>query len=624
MWLPTEMGSVVSAKPEAPWRQGKAYGGPSPDLSILLTVDRAGNTFPIEVNVDNLDTTHTEKAPGNGMAFRRLRRLLLGIIALAAIGPYLHTLGNAFVFDDRIIIQRRAKAWADDPLWDVVRRDYWGDQRMDSLYRPVTTVSYVLNYRLAGDNPWAYRGINLILHAACCCCFFALTFRLFADWRMAFVASLVFAWHTLHVEPVAQVVGRAELLAAFGVFAALWLYVRDRQEGSLRPGARYLWVIAASALAMLSKESGMAVVPLVVFYDLWAMRFGRGDEGDRQATNAHRATSLGKRLWRLLQRRWSGLIIVSLLVLMLRAQVLGGFVQDRSALSGLDNPLVGASTGGRVLTPVVLLGRYVRLMLWPEPLSHDYSYDALPICTSAADPRFLWGLLCLLTMVAACVVSFRRRGRVLCCVGFFVLTYALVSNTVVLTGTIFAERLMYIPLAGFCWLVAMGCTAVADRLTASGLGARTAWMACVVPLAVYLTALGVLTVQRGAKWRDEPTLIADALRHCQDSVRLHKQASYHARLSGELEGAIAHLRRAIEIKPDDFSAHYMLGKILNEQRRWEEAIPPLLESFGHLPDEAQHLPAAELAKAYRALGKRQEAAAWTEKAQQIRARTLPR
>ncbi|MBN1341572.1 MAG: phospholipid carrier-dependent glycosyltransferase, partial [Phycisphaerae bacterium] len=210
-------------------------------------------------------------------------------VAAAAVGPYVGTLGNDFVFDDRPIVLCNARDWRHDDLIQVLKRDYWGDQRIDSLYRPVTTISYVLNYRMGEDRPWSYRAINIALHAVCCVCLFGLTVALFGDRRLAGLAAILFAVHAVHVEPVAQVVGRAELLAGLLATAALWVYVLDRRDRRTTPTWRYVVVLALAALAMLSKESGIAVIGVMVFYDVWSLRFGRGAGGDRGEADRRRA-----------------------------------------------------------------------------------------------------------------------------------------------------------------------------------------------------------------------------------------------------------------------------------------------------------------------------------------------
>lgn len=543
------------------------------------------------------------------------------VIAALAIGTYLGTLHNALVFDDQIIILINCKKWQHDGFWQLVRHDYWGEQRFDVLYRPLTTISYVWNYRLSGACPESFRAVNVLLHAACCCALFCLTRAVFRDDRAAGMASVLFAVHALHVEAVAQIVGRAELLAAFFSMLALCLYVMDVQRRGGRPTWRYGVALCASALAMLSKESGTAVVGMMVGYDVWSLRFA-----SRSATpptlpqaDARRARRAWRRiLKRLALQRWVGLLLVTLIVLTVRIQVLGRFAQDRGAIDKMDNPIASASPAARVLTPIVLLGRAVRLLIWPHPLCHDYSYNALPLCETVLDARLWWGLLCIVAMVAAGVRSYRRRGYVLGCIALFAISYGLVSNTLVLSGTIFAERLLYMPSVAFCWLVGIG-VAAAGRSLSNRLGsARAGWLV-VAPLFALLCVIHVfLAERRGREWRDMPSLIAAALRITDQSTRVHMQAGYHADLDNDTSTALHHYERAVEIMPEHAPAQYKLGRALHLAGDDVRAIPHLHEAFGRLPAEANHLAAYYLAEAYRALGQPDEEATWRARAKALR------
>ncbi len=543
------------------------------------------------------------------------------VIAGLAVGSYLHTLGNAFVFDDRIIVLAKARKWQDESLWQVLKHDYWGDQRMDALYRPVTVVSHVLSYRVWGDRPGPHRAVNLVLHAACCCCLFGLTCVVFGDRRLAGIASVLFAVHAVHVEAVAQVVGRAELLAALGTIVALWLYVSDARLGRRRPTWRYVVALFVAALAMLSKESGTVVIALAAFYDLWSMRFGVPGRGQSGAVPA--GSRSGSMRWstvvrRLALQRWVALLVVGLIVLIIRQQVLGQLFQDRGVIDKVDNPIAHASGVGRALTSVVLLGKYVGLLIWPHPLCHDYSYNALPICETPVDGRFVWGMVCLAAIVVGGVWSYRCRGGVLWSIAWFLLTYALVSNTVVLSGTIFAERLMYLPSSGFCWLVAVGAVAAGDRLSALRGDRRRGWWIVGGVLVALCAVHVVLTVQRGRTWRGERSLITSALRLTNDSVRIQMQAGAYARHDKDVAKSMRHFGRAAEILDDHAPAHLLLGEDYLRLKQPEGAIPHLLKCVGNLPAEANYRAADYLFQAYRAIGKPQEAEYWRGKAEEFK------
>jgi tetratricopeptide (TPR) repeat protein len=525
----------------------------------------------------------------------------LGLFALA-LAVYAGSLDHEFVFDDKVVVQLGASEARRESLWKALGRSYWGSEHHDPLYRPVTTTSYLLNDRLGSEGPRAYRAVNLALHAACCVALLALGQTLFGDRRLAVAASALFAVHGLHVEPVVWVVGRAELLAALFGLAAVWLHARDLRRGARRPGWRYAAALALLALSALSKESGLAFAGVAALGDVWSRRFSPA------APAREAAAAPGLAL------RWAGLAAVAACVLALRVRVLGALLRDPAAIPLIDNPLAAASAPERVWTPLVLLARAVRLLLWPRPLSYDYSYDAIPLCDGPLDPRAWWGLACLLGMGLAAAVSARRRGHALWCVGFFALTWALVSNTFVRSGTIFAERLLYVPSAAFCWLVASLAVASADRISAVSRRPRLgAWIAAPLFAGLCL-AHAALAVARARDWRSELSLVESALPVVEASTRVQAQAGVRYLEQGQLGPAVLHLERAVEIWSDNTPAHFQLGRAYLLSGRPDRAIPHLEQARRGFPRELAALASYFLGLAERARGDPERAARWLEDA----------
>ena len=560
--------------------------------------------------------------PGRGRR-GRFRAPWVWVIVIVAVagGTYVGTLGNGFAFDDWLVVVINCRTWQNDTLWQLLQHDYWNDLQRDVLYRPVTTVSHVLNYRLSGERPATYRAINIVLHAACCCCLFGLTCAVFGDRRLAGATSVLFAAHALHVEAVAQVVGRAELLAGVLGLLALWVYVVDARQKKGRPTWRYPIAAVLTGLAILSKESAVAVIAVAGFFDLWSVRFGTGGfsrpAADRPADVARGRISSAL-IGRLVLQRWVGMFLVVLIVLAIRMQVLGMVIQDQGSIPKVDNPIAQASSVGRVLTPVVLLGKYVWLLVWPDPLCHDYSYNALPVCETPLDLRFAWGLLCIVGMVAGGIRSYRRAGGVLWCIVFFLLNYVLVSNTVVLSGTIFAERLMYMPSAAFCWLVAIGVVGAAEGISGRAGSERRGCLVIAPVFALLCTAHVFLTVRRGQVWRSEAGLVASALALTDDSARIHLQAGYCAMNEKDAPTAIRHLKRSLEIMPDFLPAYFQLGRAYLMDGQFEKAIQYLKRFYIQAPDGTGYTTALCIAQAYERLGRREEAKRWLARARELR------
>ena len=163
---------------------------------------------------------------------------VLASVALLALGVYANSVGNGFALDDVGIITNHSSVQQHEWL-RIWTENYWPcpEGAPDLLYRPLTIFSYLCNHALNGDVTWPYHAVNVALHALVSVMVTLLAVRLLGNWRAAAIAGVLFALHPLHTEVVANVVGRAELLAAF------WTSPRC---SSICPGAM-LWRVCRNA-----------------------------------------------------------------------------------------------------------------------------------------------------------------------------------------------------------------------------------------------------------------------------------------------------------------------------------------------------------------------------------------
>src|SRR6185503_110581 len=179
------------------------------------------------------------------------------VACLAAIVLYLPTVRYGFVQDDRAIIASNPAAHSIGAALRAFDDPYWPPESGAGLYRPATILSYAVDWTLSGGSPGWLHLMNALWHGLATLLVVLVLTRWLSPVAAA-VAGLVFAWHPVHVEGVASLVGRAELLAAVGIFAALL-------------AARRAWWVAAvacAALAMLSKEHGI-IAGVAILLDYW-------------------------------------------------------------------------------------------------------------------------------------------------------------------------------------------------------------------------------------------------------------------------------------------------------------------------------------------------------------------
>ncbi len=532
------------------------------------------------------------------------RSLWPALILLVAVLAYLQTLGNGFVFDDHMIegnwmirSLRHFPQMFTSGYWEGVEPG--GRFAGTKLYRPLVIASFAVNYAVGGLEPLGYHAVNILLHAGVSLAIYGSGASVGLSREGAAVAAVLFAVHPLHTEAVAGVVGRAEILMALGVLLALAGYARGGRVA--RVGS-----LAAFTLALLAKEQAVVLPGLLVLHELCRRR---------------RAA---------LVPRW-GVFARSLLLRLLPFMgILGTYVLLRIWLFGwvavpipvfLDNPLAAAPLGPRLLTVLVVAGRYLSLFLWPTPLSPDYSYDQIPLATSPLDGRvllaiLLWGSLFTLALRS----FFRERGAVGFAVGFTLFTFLPVSNLLVPIGTIMGERLFYLPSVGLCWLVGLGWEAVWSRFHRTHLR----WAVC----AAILLAFMAQTLRYTRVWHDDLSLFAHGVTAAPKSAKMHRSVAlallglYHGEgvstTVSETVGvdllavvrkdeAMTHLLRATEIYPDYASAWNEIGLQQTRDQRWEQALAAFQKVIALDPGSpAPHL---SLGAVYEKIGRSDDALA---------------
>ena len=172
--------------------------------------------------------------------------------------------------------------------------------------RPATTFSYLVNYSVFGnaDRPLGYHVVNWLLHTANVWLLFGLAMRIGRRlWPAIFLAAL-WAVHPLGTEAVTNIVGRADLLAAFGVLASFYAYLEAAYAG----GSRWVWTAisaAAMTVAVFSKESAVAGVGVIVLYDLVCRdKSFRFDDAGRRWVILALPTAGFRGLWSSEDRTW--------------------------------------------------------------------------------------------------------------------------------------------------------------------------------------------------------------------------------------------------------------------------------------------------------------------------------
>jgi hypothetical protein len=496
---------------------------------------------------------------------------------------YSNSFQAALVFDNASVIGEDSRIQA--VTRQNVERILTGGYRDGSshaatagLYRPFTTLTYVLNYAVLrdGPRPAGYHTVNFVLHEVNVALAYALGASIFGEAAPAFALAAIWGLHPLLTEAVTNIVGRADLLAAFGVLAGLLCHVRGASAAGRRRVAWLAGLGAAQAVGLFSKENAVVLPGIMLLYDLiWARRAA----------------------WRRLAPAYAVVALPLAAFFWLRSGL-----HTHMLIDFTDNPLVRAGFWTARLTAVKVVGMYLWLFLWPARLSADYSYNAVPLfgwrASNWEDAKALIGLaVCLGAGLLAVLLAVRWRSDLrskgkplLFFLMFFFVALSPTSNLIVLIGSIMAERFLYLPSVGLAGCV-VGCVVAAihalgqRRFLQRPAAARVAWTA----LGLVCLAFAARTYARNFDWRDDRSLWTSAVDVRPGAVKPHYNLGVEfERIEDRQAEAIAEYRAALRIEPDFLEAHNNLANALARMPgRLPEAIAEYQAALRIRPDRAE-------------------------------------
>ncbi|XP_032512165.2 protein O-mannosyl-transferase TMTC1-like [Danaus plexippus] len=491
------------------------------------------------------------------------------MVISTAVLSYVNSLNGDFVHDDIPAIVTNGDVVGRGSIRELFLNDFWGTAMVDpnshKSYRPLTTLSFRINYALTGLKPWWWHVCNVLLHAACCalvaraCVTIARLQRPFAA-----LAALLFAVHPVHTEAVAGVVGRADVLACIFFLSSLLVYHRPTSN------KKSVWLsIILGALSMLAKETGVTILLLnlaIDFYRCWPF--------------VKRSLCTLK-----FEKKCSGLsirttkVLVSLALLVsLRLALLQG---TWPTFSPQDNPAsFHPSFFVRLMTFCYLAAFNWWLLLCPWSLSHDWQMGSVPLIASGWDPRNL--LTCaafgaLLVLCYRCVADLDVQRHTPAVIGLLLLVVPFVpaSNLLVTVGFVIAERILYIPSVGSVIITAYG----VQLMWYSKPGTK---ICLIVGLAV-LAASGVArTYKRNADWKDRATLLRADLVTLPQNAKLHYNFGNFLRETEQQDNAIKHYKEALRLWPTYASAHNNIGTLSNAENAEQHFLSAIAHNRYHV------------------------------------------
>ncbi len=442
----------------------------------------------------------------------------VAFVALMALLVYAHSLANGFAYDDEFIILLRGEVHGLGRLRELLTTDYWPPEFTSSLYRPVTLLSFAIDWAIWSGKPFGFHLTNILIHSAVAAVLTLLLFRFF-PWWAAMAGGLVFAVHSVHTEAVTNVVGRAELLAALFAIAACLVYT-----GAVRRGHFSISTIAliavCYALAALSKEVGIVVPALLLVTDLPFVPSGRAGSL-KQYVSARLPL-------------WATLTAVLVLILGLRLAMLGAAVESLPGRAFIPD----ASFPTRLFTMARVWPKYFELLLFPFDLSADYS-PAVLLPARQLTAQGVVGFVLVFSAIVLAVAAYRRAPEFGMAVGWAGVALIPVSNLVITAQFLLAERTFYLPSAAVSIVAALVVTRTSSRRQlALGLG-----------VLLWLVAFSVVTIRRNPVWQSTDTVFEDLRRRHPESSRLLWGVASQYRRKGDWQQARAWYRKSLQVWP---------------------------------------------------------------------------
>lgn len=435
--------------------------------------------------------------------FQLLLLLILGL------GFYVNSIGNDYALDDGLVISDNpytlkglggiADIFTHDSYYGFYQKYGSNGELSGGRYRPLSITTFAIEYEFFGLNPHLSHAVNVLLYLLSILVLYLLLSKYwFPDKRwLPFFITLLFTIHPLHTEAVANIKGRDEILSLLLLLCSLfWLFKYVGNRSSKRNAL--LFSLFAYGLALFSKENGitfLALIPLSLFV-FAGMKFKQ---------------SLKTML---------PYLLVALIYLFIRYQVVGFGAENMNNI--MNNPFASASWSQKYASIFFILLYYLRLLVFPNPLSYDYGFNTFPY-RDFGDFWVLFSILLQASFLIYALMKINKRNVIAFAILYYFITLSIVSNLFINLGGTMGERLIYHSSLGFVMLIALTGEKVFLYLSRFNKAfARTILMLIVISLIV-LSAFK--TISRNKDWNDNDTLFIKDVTSVPNSVKANVAAS---------------------------------------------------------------------------------------------------
>jgi tetratricopeptide (TPR) repeat protein len=493
--------------------------------------------------------------------------IVIFLFSIAIFGIYLPALHNGFIvnFDDHAYIIGNSSVREGLTYSGAI----WAFTTVHSYnWHPLTWMSHMLDVQLFGLNPWGHHLVNILFHVANSLLLFVILRKLTAAFWGSLLVAALFALHPLHVESVAWIAERKDMLSTFFGFLAILAYVDFARSSKT---VTYLLVFLFFVLSLMAKPMFVTLPFVLLLLDYWPLSRWHSSLFDS-----------GVAITESKPRALSSLIMekVPLFTLAIASGAVTYYVQKKAGAFNMDTPLL-LNMGNGLISYV----KYIAKMFWPHPLAAIYPFnpDEINLLNVIAAGIFL---------SAVSYLALRQmKNRPYFLVGWlwYLGTLIPVIGLVRIGDHAFADRYTYIPLIGLFVTLVWGVHELIQRLHLK--------KEIVVALSiVVLSVLSLRTIGQTKYWKNDIVLFEHAIEVTDNNAPAHKRlgSAYGSLMNVEKamsERKIArllHYQYLRKVKPNDFEVRYMLGNSYLELQRYDEAIREYLFSLS-LNDKSSKL-----------------------------------
>ncbi|MFQ5953247.1 MAG: tetratricopeptide repeat protein [Candidatus Omnitrophota bacterium] len=455
--------------------------------------------------------------------------LHLLLLAVVTIGVYANSLGGDFVYDDKamIVAYDLVKGIGNIPKAFISSTTLYGNV---NYYRPLQTISYMVDYFLWGDWPPGFHLTSIFFHIACVLLTYIFISLLFNNKVLSFVTALLFAVHPVHTIVVSYIAGRADTILCAFMLACFIFYIKYRyySKGKISYAFSLLFFI----MALLTKEFAMIIPIVIILFDRFSQPLSPLQEKKRPGLD------------------YLPFLAILAIYILFRMFWMSFFVEGAVPPFPLKN---------RLITMPYWIAQYLRLIVLPN----DLHIGRQPwVAQSILNVKVLVSIAVVAAAGYAAYRARKRESAIYFGAWWFLLMMVPSLNLVASSYYTFSENWLYIPSIGLFLVVA----AVAKEANKKAATAFIVIITCI---------MGCITISQNATWKDEIALGMNVLKFNPREFKIYNNMGVVYLSRGELDKAEESFKKCLEIKPDTGMAYFNLYRVYMAQGQRSRAIRSL-------------------------------------------------